>query len=266
MSYFLVATIFVAIIAILYVWYVTRGLNSIPDDKLVSLDTDDDKMLIHWYNLNLKPSYDFNINDSEIASKYLQRLYNIEVDPHLLVLGTNLNTQYFQLTGVTLDVIYSSGTPHPHIDSIFDIRSTLGKSGEIAIIHDSHIRTSLQRTNNFDMTEIGFIINNELDTVARDFLRDVLKYRWEQISELNDPDVLNHDGSYLYLLNHDDSSIGFPVTVLNGVTALMTAQGSRINLLCSNYEFEALMKRWKQYSRPTITKDVNLMLNYEIKE
>jgi hypothetical protein len=204
-------------------------------------------MIIHWYNFNLKPSYDFNINDHEIASKYLQRIYNIEIDPNLLVIGTDLNTQYYQLMGTTLNILYSSGNPNPHDDCIFDIRSSLGKPGEIAIIHDSKIRNTLRRNNNFDFTDISLIINNELDIIAHDFISDLLRYRWEQISQLNDPDILNQSGSYLYLSTHEDISYGLPINVLNGVIALMTQSGARINLLCSNYEFEALIKRWKNH-------------------
>ena len=242
MSYFLIATILVALIAVLYVWYVTRCLNSIPNDKPVPLDTDDDKVLIHWYKMNIKHSYDIDSDDT-IAAKYLQRIHNIDITSSLLVIGNDLDTQYSKLTRQRLQSVYT-----PDADCIFDLRSTLGKTGQIAIVHNNKIRESLKRTNTFDITDLSLIINNELDIVARDYLRDVLNFRWEQLLQLNDPNILNNEGSYLYLQSPDDSINGFPVTVLGGsVTAMTTSRGARINLLCSNYEFEALIERWKLY-------------------
>lgn len=261
MSYFLIATILVALIAIFYVWYITRGLNSIPDDKPIPLETDDDKLLIHWYKMHIKQSYDFseaNTNDSHIASRFLKRIYNIEVNPDFLILGTDLDTQYFRLTHHHLNTKYLDSINKdtnelessfsPDIDYIFDLRSTIGKCGEIAIVNNPRIRGTLQRSNTLDFSEISLIINSELETVANDYLREVLKFRWDHILQLNDPSILNRFGSYIYLRTSDDIIPGLPVQVLgNRVTALMTPQGARLNLLCSNYEFEALIKRWKEY-------------------
>lgn len=259
MSYFLFATIIVALIAILYVWYVTRGLNPIPDDKPIPLDTDDDKLLVHWYKMHIKQSYDFNTNDSEAAAKYLKRIYNIEINPELLVLGTDLDSQYFSITRNHLNNKYLDTSNQPdstpndnfsqtNTDYLFDIRSTIGKAGEIAIINNSRVRENLQRNNNLDFTEISSIINSDLETVANDYLLEVLKFRWTHILELNDPSILNSSGSFLYLRTSQETTLGLPVLVLGGrVTALMTSQGARLNLLCSNYEFEALIKRWREY-------------------
>jgi cell division protein FtsL len=255
MSYFLIVAILVAVIAVIYVWYVTRYLNRIPDDKPISLETEDDKLLIHWYNMHIKHSFDFNINDIEIAVKYLKHIYDIEINPDLIIIGTNLESQYFNITGRHLINKYS-----PDVDCIFDIRSTLAKPGEIAIIHDSIVRNSLRKINTFDFTEINNIMESELDLIARDFLHEVLKFRWEQITKLNDPNILNNSGSYLYLHVPTDISSSIPnntvITVLGGVSALLTSRGARINLLCSNIEFETLIKRWNQYL-PTVIESLS---------
>jgi len=276
MDYFLIFSILIALLAILYVWYVTKYSNSIPDDKPIPLESNDDRLLIHWYNMHIKHSFDFNINDLEIAAKFLERIYNIKIDPNLLVIGTNLENQYFKITGHHLENGYS-----PDKDCLFDVRSIIGKSGEIAIIYNENLRNSLRKVNTFDFTELNDIINSDLDIMARDYLYEVLKFRWEQITQLNDPNVLNNHGSswfcktkprgnevipaptlsYLYLRipsSGNEDPLGFAkqthsidgnvITVLNGaVSALMTPNGARINLLCSNIEFETLIKRWKQY-------------------
>ena len=245
MSYFLVASIIISLIAIIYVWYITRGLNSIPDDESVPLHTDEDKLLIHWYKLNTVHSFDF-IDDIDVAIKYLKRIHDIETNRDSIVIGTNLEYQYFTITHRELRNKYS-----PNVDCIFDIRSTLAKTGEIAIIHNPKIAATMRRNNTFDFNELNSIMESNLDIIARDYMQEILKARWEQILELNDSQILLHntEGSYLYLRIPSSEDT---VNILGGVTAKMTPLGARINLLCSNYEFESLISRWKQHLQVTI--------------
>jgi hypothetical protein len=269
MSYFLVFFAMITLIFIFYVWYVTRYTHSIPDNQLVPLNTDDDKILIHWYNAYINHVFDFQNTDLEIAAKYLRRIHKLEINPNLLIVGTNLEEQYTKITGDKLEPKYSfeiekskSDTEiDPRIDKvdcIFDIRSTLGKNGEIAVIHNPRIRNILYRTNNLNLSEVNSIIDNDMDLTARDHIGEVLKFRWEQIRQLNDHDIINtksQQGSYLYLRVPNESTTepsnqGLnekTITVLKSVAAMSTPRGARINLLCSNYEFESLIKRWKAY-------------------
>lgn len=50
-------------------WYQTRGANYIPEDKPLSLETDDNKILSNWYKANIKPNFDFENGDNLV--KYL---------------------------------------------------------------------------------------------------------------------------------------------------------------------------------------------------
>lgn len=246
MSYFLIAAIIFAIVAVLYVWYITRGLNSIDDNAVLPLESDEDKLLKHWYKANMQQVYDFNVNDVEIAAKYLQRIYNIEINPGLLVVGKNLISQYYALTHSSLSYEY-----RPNADCIFDLRSSLAKEVEVAIIHSDRVRHELQRHNSGDLTEVSLIMNSDLDGIAHEFISNVLKFRWEQIDALHDPNVLNHEGSYLYYRSPEGTRPGTTVTILDKVNALVIPFGpttrARVNLLCSNYEFEALIRRWKHH-------------------
>lgn len=263
MSFFLIASILVAVLAILYVWYHTRGLNSIPQNVSMPLNTDDDKLLIHWYKLNIKHSFDFNIDEKDIACRYLKRLYNIHVDPNLLVVGVGLSLQYAKLTNHMPDIKYGCDEYVSALetreesdisidnDCIFDLRSTVAKVGEIAIIHSSRLRNILRKNNNYDPTELDAIINSDLDLMAHDSLKEILNFRWEQIIKLNDPNLLNigtNRGSYAYLrIPNNNISDDITTDIMDGVTAAITSHGARINLLCSNLEFEELMKRWSQH-------------------
>lgn len=245
MNYFLISMIIIAVVAILYVWYVTRGTHTIPDDKPLLLDTDEDKILVHWYNLHTKPSYDFNVDDCAIAAKYIHRIYNLEVNPNNIVVGTNLDAQYYTLTNNHLE-----SKPSLDHDYLVDLRSLSAKSGEIAVINDPVIRTKLERANSLDLTALNLIIESDLDIIAKEYLDGVLKARWELIQKLNDPNIANNDGSYLYLnlsVHPNNYPQGNSSTVLDNVTAKFIMGRARINLLCSNYEFEALLKRWRKH-------------------
>ena len=238
MSQSLLILVIIALISIAYVWYVTRGLHSLSEDQHLSLDSTDDKLLFHWYKLHTNHSFNFDITDQEIAKKYLHRIYDINVDAHFIVVGTNLSSQYTKLTGKQLLSRYV-----PNVDCIFDIRSTIGKDGEIAIIYNQKYVDILRHHNNYNLSEINDIIDSEIDILARDFLQDILKFRWEQISQANNTNVLNSEGSYLYLSIPEE--ILSPETVLlpGNIIAAITPLGARINLLCSNLEFESLISR-----------------------
>jgi len=240
MSYYLIGTVIIALFLILYVWYVTRYTHSIEDDKELSLEDDDDRILTHWYEMNIKQTFDFNVCDNIIASKYIVRNYNIEINPNIIIVGNNLDDQYYTIIGKRLESNYRDG-----IDCIFDIRSRTGKNVEFAIIHDETIRRELENRNKSDLTELNLIIESDLDIIAGQYLDEILKYRWEQILQLNHPNVLNDSGSFLYL--HIDGDTPEVVNIMGNIKALMTTKGARINLLCSNYEFEALIHRLKQY-------------------
>lgn len=231
--------IIIVVVSILYVWYMTRYSHGISDDETLSLHTDEDKVLSSYLANYVKYSIDFNTNDSVIAAKYLQRVYKIEVDPNLIVIGTNLDEQYFVRAHSHLQITYQNNH-----DCIFDLRSNIGKNIEFAIIHNPKIRSALQQLNKADLNELGSIISSELDISAKEYLHDILTNRWTQILELGDPNIINNSGSYLYLKGSDQS--GLSVNILGDkISGLNTARGIRINLLCSNYEFEALIIRWK---------------------
>lgn len=254
-GYFLIVTIVIALLAVLYVWYISRDFRSIPDDKVLLLDTDEDRLLSNWYNTNLKVSYNLNIDEAKTCADLIKRLYDIEVNPDLLVIGTNIGQQYHRLlhqtTGSASSLPYfpqeSPGGSHTmprsvDRDCLFDLRSNIGKELEIAAIHDPVTRTRLKNTNYYNMNEITSIMESNLDTVARDYLKQVLKYRWDKILEINDPNILNRNrypGTYLYLRECTIPNIQAYADPNNNII--------RVNLLCTDLEFETLLKRWTQH-------------------
>jgi len=254
MSYFLIVTIIIAVLAVLYVWHASKGMRHIPDEDLLHLHTDEDRVLSYWYKQFIKPTLNLDLTEYETGARFINRVHNFKIDHNLLVMGDDIADQYYEITHKIL--------PHftPSIDALtsdcfFDLRRSVGKNGEIAIIHDHHIRSLLRDNNIYDSSDLNNIIESELDITAHKYLEKILEYRWEKIRQLDDPNLLNKDGTYAY----------FPVrqyyTPLVGV--LDTPKGSRINLLCSDLEFETLIKRWKTFieKSPFLFRDRSLDQN-----
>jgi len=219
--------IIVALLSILYVWYMSKTINNYPDDKILDLSNNNDSILSKWYESTIQIIYQYDNDESEIAAEYLHNVYDLEVDPKLIVIGENLNSQYKKLTRKELPK-----------NCIFDLRSSLGIPGEIAIINNDKIRNILIRNNNYDIKLLYEIVKSKVDKIAHDALQEILKYRWSQITETLD---IKGFGSYLYLEN--DTEEIFP-----GVLSKITEEGCRINLLCTDLEFNTFLKRSKYKS------------------
>ena len=236
MYYLIIILIMIALISIAYVWYFTRGKNIVSDDQLLQLHTDEDKVLSSWYQANNKSSLDFGIDDNEIAATFIERMLNKKVKPEHIVIGRNLEEQYYKFTGIMPD------------QNIFvDTRDLIGKSYQFLIISDNKLRERFIKED-INLNELNDIMLNNLDEGARNYLIDLLNVRWGMIEQLNDDDIVNKGGSYLYIKVPDNSTEN-EITVRENILAANTAKGARINLLCNNWEFETLMKRLKQKSQ-----------------
>jgi hypothetical protein len=248
MSYYLVISFIIAIIAIIYIWYMTRSVNTIPDTTILALNTADNYLLESWYKRFAKPSLVFDINEYETAARLLKRLYDIDVDPNLIVIGENLSSQYYQITQMHL----SSHTNQQNSleNTVYDIRSAIGVNYDIAIINNPRVRATLRRNNTVDLSETIYIMSNELDVIARDYLKQILKYRWDKINEISDPSILNAGGTFLYLRECN----------IPNIETISTPFGFRINLLCNDLEFETLIKRWSS-SRESLQRE-NVLPSY----
>jgi hypothetical protein len=240
-NYLLVLAI-ISIISIIYVWYVTMNLNYIADDEYVYLHTDEDKIATKWYENNITHSIQTEIIDDLVtAEKFLQRVCDIEVDKNLIVIGENLEDQYNYLTKNTLSTKYD-----PDADCIFDIRSLIGKKGEIAIIHDKNILGKMRRNNNFDLSEVASVMDSNLDKITKTYFPIMINDRWKKLLQLNDPNLMNGEGSYAYYkISSTEKDI---VNLFGNVTAATVRHNNslaRINLLCDDTEFKNLLKRWE---------------------
>lgn len=219
-------SVLVSLLTILYVWYVTNKMRSVTH---LHLDTDEDKILSKWFDSNIKPGYQFDLDDHKVASMYLQNIYDIKVNDRLIVTGKNLLNQHPKLSRQ-----YS-----PKKDCIFYMRDVLGIDIEIAIIHDKYKRDSICQEG-FDYHRVYNIISCDAGIKSRDFLQNTLKNRWNAIEKLEDPTVINSFGSYLYIKSEEKEL--FNDSVLGAITPF----GTRVNLLCTDLEFDILIKRWKK--------------------
>ena len=239
MSYVLISLFVVAVVLVVVFWYMTRDYRSIPEDRVINLASEEDRILNRWYEHHLQPSLDLNLNGQEIAAQLLEHLYGIQVDSEQLVIGTDIDREYYRLTGYKLEFSTELSTG----DQVFDLRRYLGKSGQVAIIQNHQDRWDLYQTVPVDLNQYKAILDQGLDVIARDYLREVLTYRWDKINKLADPDVMNQQGAYLYLRNCQIPNV--ETQAHNNI--------HRINLLCTDLEFETLIIRWRTTMAHTTT-------------
>lgn len=222
---FLLVSILVSLLTVLYVWYKTNQMRSVEH---LFLDTDEDKLLSKWFDSHIKPEYHFDLDEKKVASDFLEKIYGIEVDPKFIIVGKDLITQH-----PTLSPKYKFGK-----DCIFYLRDVLGIDTEIAIIYDKVRRESMSY-GKFDSQKINDIVAYGVGVKAKEFLENLLSTRWNIIDKLEDSNVINSKGSYLYIKSETKELFG------NTVIGAVTPFGIRINLLCTDFEFDMLIKRWK---------------------
>lgn len=231
MNIYLLISLLLFAILIIFIIYMILTKSSTHNPNILNLNTEEDKILTPWFDKNIRLSYNLEIiDDLDVAQQFLERLFNIKIDKNKIVIGHNLTSQYYNLTNNIIDSNY-----HENKDTIFLLRDILGISGNIAIIHDLNIRNELAKKNHIDLTYLKSIIDNELDIIARDYLKKILIDRWNTIKTVDNLEIINSSGSFLYL----------KTLPTDNIKAFKTNNGFRINLLCTNTEFDTLIDNLK---------------------
>jgi vacuolar-type H+-ATPase subunit F/Vma7 len=245
MSYFLVVITIVAIIAIVFFWFISKKYRWIPDDEILSLEGIEDKVLQRWYDQHMPRLLLVDMGNYEIAAALFEKLQGLKADPKKIVIGHDLAKQYEDLLPRE-----SNNKIYPFI---LDIRSQIGKPGEIAIVTDDDIRKKLRANNDLDMRDVYGILENQLEQIARDYLKEILQFRWNKLIEVRNANLLNRSGSFAYFRTDSKLPPGSVTMLFPNVTAAVTRHGARVNLLCSDLEFTTLLTRMTQTNQTLVT-------------
>jgi len=226
MSYFLLLSIVIIIVIFMYLFYISKKNKKIISSMILELDTKDCKTLQDFFDQNIKKTYNFKLDENEMAVRLLNRLLNLNIDINHVIVGYNLTEQYMDLTGENLNK-----------EDLFYIRDLIGKDGEIAIIKNPKIHQILKFKNSFNPEIINDIIDNDLDLTAKNYIDNLLKKRWNLIRELNSDKIINTDNNHSFLYLED--------FYLPNTKTSKNENISRINLLCETYVFDEFLNRWK---------------------
>lgn len=239
MSMFLIGMCVLVVCLMIYMWFTTKKYRSMPDGEILHLETDEAKMLGAWFNDNIKETYD-ELEGPEVAARFLQRNFNEDLDPSQLVIGHDLKQLHEDLGGKGAARFWS-------------IRDAIGIRGEIAEIANVRVRRELTRNamDAHELNQLHAIMNADLDTAARPYVQHVLKHRWQKLSELNPAlsDIELDTGSYAYWKT--PSLLDKPYTehdVAFHILGHATERGVRLNLLCTDLEFNTLIQRLALHS------------------
>lgn len=223
----------VAILAVVYIFLVTKQYRYYPVEKTLKLDDTGDKLLSNYYRNNVNDIISYDNTDTETASTLIKRLYNITIDPSLIVVGQDIDKQYYNETNVHLVNIASKDDFKIGTDCIIYIRDKIALEGEIAIIYNKRLCKKLFNHNRYDLSMVQKVINNNLDVIVNKYLEEVLAFRWNKLKELP---LINSHGSYAYFKEKDFT--------FDNVDGYRDNNVVRINLLCSDIEFDTLIKRY----------------------
>jgi hypothetical protein len=205
----LILLIIIVIVIVLAAWWYGRNRNLLPENEIIDLSTSENALMKDWLQYYQKPSYDWQLSSQEVGARFLRTVLNKEVDSDKVVLDTNVSS--FQAL------------------ETYDLRSLIGIPGQIAIL-DSPVKHS---ANGFDLHEM---LESDLVEPAKEFITAVLEQRWQLLRE-NFPHTLIDNGlnSYAHFTEWH-------------VPNVKLAEDNRMNLLCTDLEFNNMLLRAKKTS------------------
>lgn len=216
--------LFIVILGVLIIWYLSRRMNKIPERKLLNF-SDENNHLQPWLDAEIPKNFKV-FDPQETAQLFLSKVVNREEEQGYLAIGTNIYENY-----------YRKYEEYPKLEDFYDLRELIGVNCQILICDTRKQAKELLEFDNYSRVIDVLEKPGALDMVTQ-YLTKVMNWRWEQIHKIN-PKILR-TGSYLYL----------PET-LNGIANVMgkaTICGIKYNLLGDEKEFIAFVERMKKNS------------------
>ena len=120
------------------------------------------------------------------------------------------------------------------------MRTLIGFPAELAVVDDSDVAYRMRKKfQDLDLKDLTYIMAIDPELTVTNYLKQILDSRWETIRALNDPKIVNSNGTYLYYKTDTEYIFG-------NVKGTLTPEGLRLNLLCSSLQFKTLISRWEQ--------------------
>lgn len=244
MSQFLLVLVLVSVVVIFLLWWSSTWFVVGSDDSL-RLDTTDAALVDAWYKEYTGPFPGMNMDERIMAQTLLYDLRGIHMDKDYILIEDDLdklNEKHIELTGRTVSS-----------ENVFHMRELIGLPGVICIVQDRSIRErltkQLEHDTCYDARYANLIIEKDLHKAGNEYITAALEKRWQLLSAIyGDRLTNNHDG-YAYL----DKNVTPPNKTVFGDTKGKSLW--RINMLCSDKEFDALLKRARLLRSPGFLRD-----------
>ena len=260
-SYFMITILIVIIGSIMFV---KSRVATIEDKDVIHLTLDKFPSMDSWYKDHCNEKLSL-LTEEEIAMDYIHTIHKIDTKKEYIVVGCRLKEKYQKICEKNVDLAEQS-----QIDDVkfFDLRSEIGFVGEFAIVPNKAIRKLLEKIkiNNTDIILYkDNIKNNELRWIRRvgskyypllyKYTTMLLKERWEKINVIFDnmliKDATFHYSSVFRLVDKKKVRFRDYEMTCTETCEQMKLVGDNLgnfcylNMLCSNLEFDAFIKRLK---------------------
>jgi septum formation topological specificity factor MinE len=234
MQYFIFSIILVLFIAILYVWWKSSKLYNLPLEQKIELHRSENRV-VDYSKLNSHLGWRVIPEDTAAWAKLIHtKIYSttLEIPNKYWVIGANLPHLYQQKYKKALK---------PAL--IWNLRTYTGLNVQLVLIINDKERQWLRDQAIFpeDVQRLLLLLiheNNTFDAV-KNYLHQLLNERWKVLEKYIKCD--ENDRSYAYV-NSDQ------IQQWN----ISTDEYSRINMLCSDLEFEQLYRRLQTFT-PLLT-------------
>jgi len=218
--YITILVIFI-ILAVGYVWYVTKYKKCYDDEYIMNLDDSVNKVINVLAPKDLNDKY--NEDNKNVSVKLLSVLFNLSVDPKYIAVGEKIKENFEKATKKKLE-------------GVIKLYDYLGIPGEIAIVKNEKVRNVLH-DKNYSLACVEWLLEEDLVKILYEKTAILLDSRWKTIDELEIKGVSKGQGGYMYIDNLDIPNLNFYNE--NG--------RKRVNMLCTIKEFETLVGRLKTY-------------------
>lgn len=215
----IVILVIAVIVVLILMWYYSH----INEKKIINTKIDcanKDTFLDDWYK---KERNNPNTINKNVGNIILDDIYDVTINnvKEKIIIGKKLNKL--------------------KCGKLYNLRDKIGLDIDILVVDKVNYDKYESYNDLASIRYLNSIIERDLHNIASEYVNKILTHRWKLLNKLSiiDRNINSHGSSYLYLKRD-----------VPKIISKKTKKGFyRINLLCSEYDFDMLYKKLVNFSK-----------------